>query len=214
MNQLLSLLYLGLCIGNVDGFLSTSHAPTSSRHVTSSFFDAPPPIQLYASKEDEEDPFAEGYDEGATGESPPETIAVTISTNLSDAKVKKLFAWIKCAFAYDGDPDDQYGYYYNDIQLAIAASFGENLPKDSLPVKLLEMALKKEDLLDLIDEQIVGEDNKEWEELCVGDVIGKSDREQASLGAMGAAQWTGQFMTRPHCKFCFAVLYVEYFWIE
>jgi len=49
------------------------------------------------------------------------------------------------------------------------------------------MALKKEDLL--LDE---------WEEACVGDVIGRRDREQASMGAMGAAQWSGRWMTRPH----------------
>ena len=42
---------------------------------------------------------------------------------------------------------------------------------------------------------------REWEERLVGDPIGRRDRESASLGAMGAAQWSGRWMTRPHCKF-------------
>ncbi len=92
--------------------------------------------------------------------------------------------------------NDVYAYYYNNIELAIAAAFGDNLPEDSLPGKLLQMAMKKEGLL---DEQ-GSERNKEWEEKLIGDVIGRRDRESASMGAMGAAQWTGQWMTRPHCK--------------
>ncbi len=125
----------------------------------------------------------------SAGDEPPqETLAVTINTTLTDDKIKNLFAWIKCAFDFDEtDKNDVYAYYYNNMELAIAASFGDNLPNDSLPMKLLEMALKKEDLL--LDE---------WEEACVGDVIGRRDREQASMGAMGAAQWSGRWMTRPH----------------
>ena len=95
-----------------------------------------------------------------------------------------------------------YAYYYNNIELAIAASFGDNLPKNSLPSKLLEMAMTKEGLSSdqpEVDGASTGT-TKDWEELLVGDVIGRRDRESASLGAMGAAQWTGQFMTRPHCK--------------
>lgn len=93
-----------------------------------------------------------------------------------------------------------YAPYYNNIELAIAAAFGDNLPKDSLPAKLLDMAMKKEGLLEEEDGGIGKTDNKdkEWEELLVGDEIGRRDRESASLGAMGAGQWTGQFMTRPH----------------
>jgi len=82
--------------------------------------------------------------------------------------------------------------------LAIAAAFGDNLPKDSLPAKLLDMAMKKEGLLEEGEDDGDGDKTKEWEELLVGDVIGRTDRESASLGAMGAGQWTGQFMTRPH----------------
>lgn len=125
----------------------------------------------------------------------PEQIAVTISTELSDANTKKLFAWIKCAFEYDeSDKNDVYGYYYNNIELAIAAAFGNNLPENSMPAKLLDMAMKKQGLL----EERSAEKEKEWEETLVGDLIGRRDRESASLGAMGAGQWTGQFMTRPH----------------
>ena len=132
----------------------------------------------------------------------PQEIAVTINTTLTDEKIKNLFAWVKCAFDDGGDKDDVYAYYYNNIELAIAAVFGDNLPKDSMPTKLLEMALKKEGLLEQYQQQEVNtsedDDDEEWEEACVGDVIGRRDREQASLGAMGAAQWSGQWMTRPH----------------
>ncbi|KAK1744726.1 hypothetical protein QTG54_004017 [Skeletonema marinoi] len=129
----------------------------------------------------------------------PQEIAVTINTTLTDDKIKNLFAWVKCAFDDGGgDKDDVYAYYYNNIELAIAAVFGDNLPSDSLPTKLLEMALKKEGLLEQYQQKEAIVEDEEWEEACVGDVIGRRDREQASLGAMGAAQWSGQWMTRPH----------------
>lgn len=119
-------------------------------------------------------------------------IAVTIDTTLSDEKMKALYAWIKCAFSQDPyDQNDVYAYYYSNIELAIAAAFGNNLPKDSLPAKLMEMALKSEGDVSSI----------EWENLLVGDEISRRERESASMGAMGAAQWSGRFMTRPHCKY-------------
>lgn len=130
-----------------------------------------------------------------------QAIQVTLDTTLTDIKTKKLFSWIKCAFEYsEDDKNDAYAYYYNNIELAIAAAFGDNLQADSLPTKLMDMAMKKEGLS---KDGMVNDDpilTKEWEETLVGDPIGKRDRESASLGAMGAAQWTGQFMTRPHCK--------------
>jgi hypothetical protein len=138
---------------------------------------------------------------------PPESISVTINTTLSDANTRRLFAWIKCAFDYDeSDENDVYAYYYNNIELAIAAAFGDNLPKESLPGKLLEMAMKKEGLMGGGDDDRRGGGTsngggREWEERLVGDPIGRRDRESASLGAMGAAQWSGRWMTRPHCKF-------------
>ena len=125
-----------------------------------------------------------------------ESIAVAINTTLSESNTRKLFAWIKCAFDNnDGDDkNDVYAYYYNNIELAIAAAFGNNIPTDSLPAKLLDMALKKEGISDDQNE----EGDREWEERLIGDFIGRRDRESASLGAMGAAQWSGRWMTRPH----------------
>ena len=108
-------------------------------------------------------------------------------------RTRNLFAWIKCAF--NGDENDVYAYYYSNIELAIAAAFGDKLPENSLPAKLMQMAVKSEGFSG--DEG----SSKEWDETLVGDEIGRRDREQASLGAMGAAQWTGQWMTRPHCEF-------------
>ena len=136
-------------------------------------------IRLYSSEDD----IAE--------EANPEPIAVSIDTTLSDEKMRSLFAWIKCAFDRNPyDPNDVYAYYYQNIELAIASSFGDNLPKDSMPAKLMEMAVKS-----------AGDATAEgWEDVLIGDVISRRDREQASLGAMGAAQWSGRFMTRPHCK--------------
>jgi hypothetical protein len=129
----------------------------------------------------------------------PQEIAVTINTTLTDDKIKNLFAWIKCIIFDDNvDEGDVYAYYYNNMEIAIAAVFGDNLPTDSLPTKLLEMALKKEGLFEQYQQQGTIVTDEEWEEACVGDVIGRRDREQASLGAMGAAQWSGRWMTRPH----------------
>ena len=125
----------------------------------------------------------------------PQEVAVTINTTLTDEKIKYLFAWVKSAFNAENDVDE---YYYNNLELAIAAVFGDNLPTDSLPAKLLEMALKKEGLLDQYQQKESAVVDEEWEEACVGNVISRRDREQASLGAMGAAQWSGQWMTRPH----------------
>ena len=64
-----------------------------------------------------------------------------------------------------------------------------------MPAKLMEMAIQN---------AAEGDDyltSKEWEEKLIGEGIGRRDRESASLGAMGAAQWSGRFMTRPHCEF-------------
>jgi hypothetical protein len=124
---------------------------------------------------------------------------------LSECSLRKLFAWIKCAFESDGsDNDDAYAYYYNNIELAIAASFGNNLPDDSLPAKLLDMAMRKEGLSSMTDANNANattDDDGEWANRPIGDAIGRRDRESASLGAMGAAQWSGRWMTRPHCEF-------------
>jgi hypothetical protein len=103
-----------------------------------------------------------------------EQLTVQIDATLDDAKVTALFAWVSRAF----DGDDR----YNNLMLAIAAVFG-NLPSDSEPVVMLQEALK---LLPDNEEELTGEPFSLYE------------RESASMGAMGAGQWTGQFMTRPH----------------
>ncbi|KAL7540942.1 hypothetical protein ACHAXR_010498 [Thalassiosira sp. AJA248-18] len=192
-------LCLGILCNAVDGFLVAPSTTPPTIITTSGSTHHLPVITspLYANKYDDAEIIEEDKDE-----QPQNTeIAVTINTTLTDTKVKNLFAWIKRAFTYDeNDKDDVYAYYYNNIELAIAASFGDNLPENSMPVKLMDMALKKEGLL--LEEDEGGEmqtvSDKEWEETLVGDKISRRDRESASLGAMGAAQWSGQWMTRPH----------------
>jgi len=98
---------------------------------------------------------------------------VHLDSQLDDEKVASLFAWVSRAFA--GEPE------YNNLMLAVAAIFG-NLPKTSAPVQMAESALK------LLPP----------EEKPIGDELSIEERESNSLGAMGAAQWTGQFKTRPH----------------
>lgn len=102
-------------------------------------------------------------------------LSVEVEANLSDEKVRALFAWV--ARAYAGD------YEYNNLMIAIAAIFG-NLPRDSEPVQMAERALKS-----LPDDA---------EENPVGEPFSLHERESNSLGAMGAAQWTGRWRTRPH----------------
>jgi hypothetical protein len=63
-----------------------------------------------------------------------------------------------------------------------AAVFGTNLPRDSDLIKMAERAEKM----------------FQGEEVLIGAPIHRFEREQASLGAMGAGQWTGQWKTRPH----------------
>jgi hypothetical protein len=101
---------------------------------------------------------------------------ITIDAQLDDDKVTSLFAWVSRAFA--GEPR------YNNLMLALVAIFG-NLPDESEPVVMAKEALEK--MTEAYDE-----------ETPVGDPIPIEEREYNSLGAMGAAQWTGQFQTRPH----------------
>lgn len=204
MKRISLALYLGLCFSvHTHGFTPTSTSESFSTGCTflgqttnyyprthqppPSASDAPPLHRLFLADVDSSTP-------------EPEAISVIINTTLSESNTQKLFAWIKCAFDSDEmDNNDVYAYYYNNIELAIAAAFGANLPENSLPSKLLEMAMKKEGLLDNMKSS---SDMREWEETLIGEPIGKRDRESASLGAMGAAQWTGQWMTRPHCECC------------
>lgn len=100
-------------------------------------------------------------------------VSVMIDTDLDDEKVTQLFSWVSRAFAGDME--------YNNLMLAIAAVFG-NLGEESPPRILLKNAMKK----------VPPEDK------AVGDSFSIEDREYASLGAMGAGQWMGQWKTRPH----------------
>jgi hypothetical protein len=102
-------------------------------------------------------------------------LTVELDRSLNDEKVRALFAWI--ARAYAGE------YEYNNLMLAIAAIFG-NLPPGTDPVKLAERALK-----------LLPDDA---EEVPCGEPFSLHEREMNSLGAMGAAQWSGRFKTRPH----------------
>jgi hypothetical protein len=100
-------------------------------------------------------------------------VSVYLDSTLTEERVTSLFCWLSRAFA--GDPA------YNNLMLAIAAIFG-NLPEDTQPVQMAKAALK----------------NVPPEEKLVGDRYSIEERESNSLGAMGAAQWTGQWKTRPH----------------
>lgn len=102
-------------------------------------------------------------------------VSVRLEPQLDDDKITALFAWISRAYA--GDPE------YNNLMLAIAAIFGD-LPEDSEPVQMAQEALKS-----------LPEDA---EERPCGTPHSLDEREMNSLGAMGAAQWTGRWRTRPH----------------
>lgn len=121
-------------------------------------------------------------------------IQVILDPNLTDERITALFAWISCAFRGEAN--------YNNLMLGIAAIFGTNLDPDSAPRKMAQNALSRMPGLKLDDKPMAGMDLEDFyvvdDEICVGDAIPLFQREQASLGAMGAAQWTGQWKTRPH----------------
>jgi hypothetical protein len=102
------------------------------------------------------------------------SVSVILDSTLTEERVTSLFAWVSRAF--DGEDE------YNNLMLGLAAVFGTNLPLDSQPIKMLERA----------------ENMLKGEEVLTGEAINRFRREEASLGAMGAAQWTGQWKTRPH----------------
>mmetsp|Transcript_12909 Transcript_12909/g.24242 ORF Transcript_12909/g.24242 Transcript_12909/m.24242 type:complete len:365 (+) Transcript_12909:273-1367(+) len=102
------------------------------------------------------------------------SLSVTLDPTLTDDRIKSLFAWVSRAL--DGEDE------YNNIMAGFAAVFGTNLPRDS---DLAKMAWRAENML-------------QGEEVLIGAPIHRFEREQASLGAMGAGQWTGQWKTRPH----------------
>jgi len=99
---------------------------------------------------------------------------VELLAEIDDRKVEKLYAWVsRCLF--ENDPR------YNNLMMAFAAVFG-NLPHDNPISQLAEDAWK----------DIPGE-----EQVC-GANFSMFERQESSLGAMGAGQWTGQWKTRPH----------------
>jgi hypothetical protein len=94
--------------------------------------------------------------------------------SLDDEKVTKLFAWVSRAFAGDER--------YNDLMAALAATFPavfQNAP----------------DLMELMDDAMAQLPDEN--EAC-GAPYGLEEREENSMGAMGAAQFLGMFKTRPH----------------
>jgi hypothetical protein len=101
--------------------------------------------------------------------------SVELQMQLDDEKITALFAWIHQAFQGD--------LRYNNLLLAMATIFGtHNFPEASEPMRLYRYALQ----------------HAPAEETRVGEPYTRQQRERASLGAMGAAQWTGQWRTRPH----------------
>lgn len=107
---------------------------------------------------------------------------ITLVPDLEDdEKVRSLFAWI-CMTLTSSDPE------YNNMMLAFVAIFASpSLPETSEPMYMLKEAIKAFPFK-----------NDEDEITPVGQIFSTSQREQASLGAMGAGQWTGQYRTRPH----------------
>lgn len=103
------------------------------------------------------------------------TMSVYLEPKLTDDRIKSLFAWVSQAFVGRDE--------YDNLMLAFCAVFGTNVPDSSEPMIMLRYA-----------EDLLGDD----EETLRGGRIPRIQREQASLGAMGAAQWTGQWNTRPH----------------
>jgi len=100
---------------------------------------------------------------------------VILDSTLTPERVKSLFAWVSRAFT--GEPK------YNNLMLGMAAIFGTNLSPGS---ELLQMAKEANSQLPSSEEALMGEP------------ISLMDRQQSSLGAMGAGQWMGQYRTRPH----------------
>ena len=97
-----------------------------------------------------------------------------VEANLDDQRVKQLFAWLTRAFAGDGR--------YNNLMLAFAAIFGTHAPGTPY-AELVDNALSQ---------------LPDGDDIPIGEPVSLRERERGSLGAMGAAQWTGQFTTRPH----------------
>lgn len=101
--------------------------------------------------------------------------SVLLDSTLTPERVRNLFGWVSRAFA--GEPA------YNNLMYGMAAVFGTNLPAESPLLRMAEDA----------NSQLPAS-----EEAPMGEPIPALERYEASLGAMGAGQWLGQFRTRPH----------------
>ena len=118
-------------------------------------------------------PFRVGAPRGASNNQEEQTL--TLVPALDDAKVRALFAWLSRAFAGDER--------YNNLMYALAAIWADNLEEGSGLSAMVADALKG-----LPDD----------EDVMLGAPLSLAERERASLGAMGAGQWMGQYRTRPH----------------
>lgn len=101
---------------------------------------------------------------------------IQLDIELDDQKVESLYAWICKAFE---DDDDR----YNNLVLAVVAVFGTGMAESSEPMQLLRKA----------EQELATA-----EPFAAAKPYSQLEREQASLGAMGANQWMGYFATRPH----------------
>lgn len=109
---------------------------------------------------------------------------------LTDDRVTSLFAWISLAF--DGVAG------YDNLMLAMVAIFGANVPEQSEPKSMAKYALEqmanKSSSYSSQSQQPQIEDSN----VLMGAPLSQYEREENSLGAMGAGQWLGQWKTRPH----------------
>ena len=130
--------------------------------------------------DDDDDEYNEyDYDDDSDQGQPTRTRTVQIDTTLNDLKVAQLFAWISRALA--GDPR------YNDLTTALAAIFA-TVPELQ---PLVDHAMAK---LPYDNDN----NNINIDKILTGVPLTLTQREESSLGAMGAAQWLGMFQTRPH----------------
>jgi hypothetical protein len=120
---------------------------------------------------------------------PQQRQVLQFNATVSDDKLQQLYAWI-CQIFYsnedeDDNEDEKGDEQYNNLMYAIVAVFGTNLPSDAPMIRLLQRAM-------------VRYQNAIQTNQIMGELLTQNEREQYSLGAMGAGQWRGQYRTRPH----------------
>lgn len=189
--------------------------PFIATQSSSSLFFLPPGIHNYHSNSDEGIRISKSqlFSSDPSSSSPQQQEKrqqqVILDPTLTDDRITSLFAWISCAFRGESN--------YDNLMLGIVAVFGVNLDEKSMPKLMARAALTKLPGLkfnETIPSISSGDNNKnnvnnggnldeeefyiEKDEIAVGASLPIFERERASLGAMGAAQWTGQWRTRPH----------------